>query len=161
MPLHTKLFAVRDALLSVFTQAVEDNPVAKVFAAPQKLSAIPAQFLLIGSDGGDSGLAADGGDGMRATQVEDGSGNGWRSEDGLVDCAAWAWAGSDIEKVQGAAQTLFEAAVASVYADRTLGGVLVNGRAEVTAVASRSRQTQNGPAVRVAFTVSYTSLITS
>src|SRR4051812_22092393 len=99
----------------------------KVFIAPRTRSgAAPRQFVLVGADGGGTGLN-DGltDDGLVAEQSLSAMGNGWVDESGSVRCAAWAWTGDgDFASLRTQVQSMYDLCAATVRADRALGGVL-------------------------------------
>ena len=84
----TQLWAVRAALVELYTSEVD--PIA-VFDGPV-VTTPPKTFVLVGSDGGDTGVGDSVEDGSEYEQTESSmGGNGWRDEVGRITCAAWAW----------------------------------------------------------------------
>lgn len=158
----TLLWDVQAALATVFAAAVTPTD---VFSGPRpRTGSAPRTFLLIGADGGDTGVN-DGlsDDGLRANQVPSPMGNNWRDETGAILCAAWAWSGdTPLGPLRTDVQQLFDACAGALRADRTLDGVLgAAGIAQMSGIAIRETQTQKGPFVRAGFTVTYQAVITT
>lgn len=159
----TRLWAVRDALFDLAKAHAGTG--VEVFNGPLPAkSTPPKKFVLIGTDGGDDGFGSAFGD--EASTIEqtesDLGGNGWRDEDGLIICAAWAWSGdTDLAPVRSTTSDIVLAIEAAVRADRTLGGVLIlPGLATFTSARFQEAQTSKGALARALFTVSYRALIT-
>lgn len=161
--MSTRLFAVQGALSTMFDAALSAPVVVFLGPRPRSGSA-PRQFVLVGADGGDTGLN-DGltDDGLTADQAPSDLGNDWLDETGVVRCSAWAWHGdAEFASLRTQVQSLFDACAATVRADRTLGGVLDRARpARMSGIAIRETPTVNGPYVRAGFTVAYSALITT
>lgn len=153
----TALWAVRDALVPIFTTAVA--PVV-VFNGPA-VKAPPKRFLLVGSDGGDSGMGDSDEDGAVIEQSVSSLGNTWRDERGVITCAAWAWSGdTKLDQVRTHVSDVLDAVETALRSDRTLGGVLAPpGRVEFGGIRIRERQTAEGAVIRAVFTVSYGALL--
>lgn len=157
----TRLFAVRDALVTQFTAALAAKS-TEIFAGPRSRSSSPKKFLLIGADGGETG-AEQNEDGMTAEQEPSNLGPGtWRDETGTIVCAAWAWSGnSTVTSSETAARDVLDTCAASLLADDSLGGLLVPpGLARLSSVSVLEGQ-KNGPFVRIVFGVSYGALVTT
>lgn len=158
----TRLWAVRTALVTVFGTAVDptavhDGPLARADNAPKS-------FLLVGTDGGGDGTGDDLADGAVVNQKPSLMANGWREEDGTIECAAWAWSGgTDFVPLRAALAEMVDACEAALLADPTLGGILApqGYRAEFTGpFRTREVQTAKGAVARSAFIVAYRALIT-
>lgn len=158
--MSTDLWVVQAALMAQYESVVPED--AKVYRGPRTRSFVPQLFVLVGTDGGEFGLASSD-DGMSAEQQASSTGPGtWRDETGEITCSAWAWSGGELETVRAQAQELFALCEGVIYTDPSLGGALpTTSRAQVTEVAIRESQTDKGPVVRVSWSVSYISLITS
>lgn len=156
----TRLWDVQARLASIFTTAA---PTAKVFSGPRSRSgSAPRTFVLVGSDGGETGLESTV-DGLSATQQFSSLGPGtWRHETGEVICSAWAWSGNTtIDSARAALQALLTACEGAVDADPTLGDLLADPDvAEFTGHGITESQTSRGPFARVVFTIRYGALIT-
>jgi hypothetical protein len=160
--MSTKLWTVRAALVTQFTAALAGHS-TEVYPGPRVRNSGAKKFLLVGSDGGDTGFEATE-DGMNADQVPSNLGPGtWQDEAGAIVCAAWAWSGnSTLTSVQTSARDVFDTCTAALRADRTLGGLLaLPGLARLSSVGVREAQPKSGPFVRITFSVDYGALITS
>lgn len=156
--MSTKLWAVRDALVTAF--GVVD---ADVFAGPRPKSANPKRYVLVGSDGGETGVESTE-DGLTAEQTASALGPGtWRDETGSILCAVWAWSGnSSVTTDETDARVLFDACEDALAADRSLAGLLIaGGLAELASISVRESLLRSGPYVRISFGVNYGALITS
>lgn len=155
----TKLWAVRSALVSMFDAALSDP----VYDGPSRQKTPPKRFVLVGSDGGETGMGDGDEDGAVIEQSPSSMGNGWRDERGEITCAAWAWSGdTDLAPLRTAITAMVDVAEAALAGDRSLGGLLVPpGMAEFSGLRIREAQTSKGAVVRALFTVSYGALLTS
>lgn len=155
----TLLWDVQASLVTLFQAAMPAG--VKVHRGPRGRTANQKQYVLVGTDGGTTGVESGDDSAMSAEQQQSDKGpGGWRDESGQVTCSVWVWTGSSKADVPRAdAQALYEACEAAVYGDRTLGGL--TRLSEVTRVSIREEQTSNGPVVRVVFAVDYLALITS
>lgn len=156
--MSTKLWVVRDALVTQFAITTAD-----VFPGPRPRGVNPKRYVLVGSDGGETGAESTD-DGLSADQTPSELGPGtWRDETGSIVCAVWAWSGnSTVTADETAARALFDQCEDALAADRTLGGVLTaTGAAELASLSVRESLLKSGPFVRIAFGVNYGALITS
>lgn len=156
----TRVFDVRAALTAAITTPL--RPI-EVINGPRSRSTAPKQFVLVGSDGGDTGLGDGSEDGMVVDQTRSKVGNNWRDELGLIICSAWAWSGgTDFAPLREQASEMLTIVESALLADRSLGGVLPStGLAEFGGVRLRERQESDGAVVRAVFTVSYRALLTT
>jgi hypothetical protein len=156
----TVLWAVRTALVDLFNETLD----VPVFEGPLVANATPPKrFVLVGSDGGDDGQGNPSDDGAVIRQSPSALGNDWHDEDGDIVCAVWRWAGdTDMTLLRADVEAAVAQLESAIRADRTLGGVLVAGyRAGITEQRVRETQTSQGAVIRVAFTVSYRTLVTT
>lgn len=156
----TRLWDVHAALLVLCRAA---TPNVKVFDGPvPRGPAPPTKFVLVGSDGGETGYES-GEDGLVSRQAASRLGNNWRDEAGDVLCAAWAWSGdTNLAPLRAAVTAITDAIETAIQTDRSLGGVLEHpGLAEVTEVRFTDAQTPKGAVSRAVFTVSYGALLTT
>lgn len=158
--MSTLLWAVRDALVALCATAVPAG--TTIFNGPAAKTTLPRSYVLVGSDGGDTGVGDGAGlqDGGEAEQSEHPIGNGFRQERGSVPCSAWAWdGGTDLAPHRVTVGGLIDPFVAAIEADRTLGGLLDPGWfAEVTGLRLREAQTSKGAIAGAVITVSYRAL---
>ena len=158
--MKTSLWDVQAELVSRFTAALPD---VTVFDGPRiRGGTTPRQFLLVGSDGGDSGHESLD-DGLSAEQEPSDLGpGGWRDETGTITCSAWAWSGhSSIAASRAASRAILDTCETVITADPTLSGLLDGGGInQVARVSSNESQRAGGPVVRLVFTVTYRALIT-
>jgi hypothetical protein len=145
------LSEVIDRLVDIFDTALS----VPVYDGPVPTASNHAAFLAVGASGtDDEGATAD----LEPSTTGPGT---WHDESGSVTCSAWAWSGgTDIAARRAEALTIAEGALAALWADRTLGGLLVTPGAVSSAVTYDARQTDSGPIVRVTFTVAYQALVT-
>lgn len=157
----TRLWAVRAQLVTIFATITPPTADFAVFDGPMSRTSPPKSFLLVGTDGGETGGGDEREDGATAEQTLSPMANNWREESGEVVCAAWAWSGeTDFVALRTTVKAIADAAETLIQGDRTLGGVLVKpALAEVTALRLREVQTTNGAFVRGAFTVSYSGAL--
>lgn len=160
--MDTALWQVRDALVTVFTGAVDAS--TKVYPGPRPKGDNPKRYVLVSSDGGDTGIGEATDEGMTASQEPSDLGHGmWRDESGTVVCSVWAWTGNtSFTSSEATAREIFGQCAGAVAADRSLGGLLVlPGLAEVESLSIRESLISNSPTVRIAFSVNYGALITT
>ncbi len=154
----SKLWAVHQALTDLFSLTVA----VPVFNGPVAQAQMPPAFVLVGTDGGETGTGEGASEGTSARQSWAALAGRSRQEEGEVICAAWAWSGStDITPLRATATGLTDQMEAAVFADKKLGGVLgASGNCEVTALARWEAQRAAGAVVRVSLTVAYTARLT-
>lgn len=162
--MNTRLYAVQTALAAGFGSVLAGTAVEQFLGPRPRSGNAPQQFLLIGADGGDTGLN-DGltDDGLVATHEPSDLGPGtWQDETGTVVCAAWAWSGKqDFDPLRTQVQDMFNACAVWLLKNRDLNGLLqLPGLARVTGVRLRETPTSNGPFVRAVFPIAYSALIT-
>lgn len=156
----TLLWDVRGALVTILDAALD----VPVLDGPQSKKSLPKAYVLIGTDGGDTGSGENGEDFGTVTQTLSDLGPGtWRDETGDVTCSAWAWTGStSFAPLRVTVQAILDGVEASLRADPTLGGLLIPpGRAELGAIRLREDQTDNGARLRAVFSVAYRALLTT
>jgi hypothetical protein len=175
--MSTKLWVVRAALTTEVTDAVDADVLAALaavyddgrdvsFAAydgPLSSTTLPETFILVGTDGGETGHGNDAVDGCVVAQELSPMGNNWRDERGEITCAAWAHGGStDIVPLRQLVTILVDVVEVRLQTDRSLGGAIDPrlGRAEFAGMRVRELQTPKGAVVRAVFTVSYTATLT-
>lgn len=118
----SKLWDVTDSLVTLFT----DGLTIPVFDGPQpRKSTPPKEFLIVGTDGGDSGFDSI----PEALAVEQEwatiSCTGRREERGSVTCAAWAWSGSNtVAELRAKVKVTVAACEDLLLANRGLDGLL-------------------------------------
>lgn len=159
----TRLWDVRAALVDLFTTALADPTWAVTDGVPAR-RATPKHFVLVGTDGGDTGTGEGSEDTSTATLVRSEiSVTAARAETGRVVCAVWRWSGSpaDMPTLRADVKAAIDVAAEAVNTDPALGGVLADsdGGAFVSGVRITEQQTQAGPFVRGAFDVSYDALL--
>ena len=155
----TKLWDVRAALVDLLTETLN----VPVFDGPVARKTPPKTFVLVGTDGGESGTGEASADGYETRQSWAALGStGRRNEEGEIVCAAWAWSGStDLTDVRTTVRDLTDQIEAALVADRQLGGVLPAGHgAELARFSLTERQREGGGYVRATLTVAYTTRLT-
>lgn len=144
--------SIVDHLVSLFTGAVA----VPVIDGPRPEAVQLPRYVLVGSDGeSEVGASCD----REPSSLGPGV---WWDETGSVVCSAWSsYGGSDLPSRRAEALSDAEACVASVEADRTLGGLLLRPGATTGQVSVSAVQTASGALVRVTFTVGYRSTIST
>lgn len=157
----TLVWDVRSALVDLFTETLD----VKVFDGPQSRAAVPKSYVLVGTDGGDTGQGEDGGDFATTSQELSPMGPGtWRDETGEIVCSLWVWGGSTtFAPLRASATAVLDSIELALRSDRTLGDLLApgGGYAELGSVRIREDQTENGARLRAVFTVSFRALLTT
>jgi len=154
----TLLWDVQEALVPLFAAAVPSG--VKVHRGPRGRTASEKRYVLVGTDGGTTGVESGDDQAMNAVQQESDMGpGGWRDEAGSVTCSVWSWTGSSKADIpRDDAKAIYEACEAAVLANRSLGGL--SRFTEVTTIGIREEQTNAGPVVRVVFAINYLGLVT-
>lgn len=156
----TKLWDVHTALKDLFTEALDipviDGPVTGK-------TTLPKAYVLVGTDGGDTGRGENADEGATSNQVLSNMGPGtWRDETGEITSAAWVWSGNTgFSDLRATAKNILATLESALWADPQLGGLLVKpGFTGFGEVRVREEQGENGAVVRATFTVPYQALIT-
>jgi hypothetical protein len=152
---------VLDRLGAQFRTAISPVP---VYDGPDNaaISEGSTDLVLVGTDGEALIAGGDDTDGITLdSELSDLGPGTWRRENAEILCAAWSWIGDDdIVARRRRAEQLARDCAGTVYADRSLGGLLVEpGLADVTAYRYRLRQTNRGAIARVTFTVTFSALL--
>lgn len=159
----TRLWDVRDQLVTIFEAALADPKVA-VYSGPlPPKTTAPKQYVLVGSDGGDTGSGEGSDVGMTAEQdFADISRTGRRNERGEIQCAVVRWHGdASFVKLRVETDATLGALEAALVADAKLGAVLApSGWARFSRLAIRETQTDAGARIIAVFTVSYEARLT-
>ena len=150
----TLLWDVQDAVTAALTAAA---PVP-VYSTDDLIADDTTAYVTVGERDPDA-------DDVTAERAIADSGNRWHDELGAVQCVVEAWSNDPAPDVLAGLRTqvreLLDTCVGAINADPTLGGLLPPpGHAFVSLIGLRQGQTQQGPIVRAAFTVSYSALIT-
>ncbi len=148
----TAIGDVVPALVSVFTTAL--SPVV-VYSGPKPTADYAQEYLCVAFD-------PEGAEAVTTEQEISPMGNRWVQEDGTVTCSITCWSGDDdFAALLVRADDLLDLADAALVANPTLG-VLSSGN--FARVLGRTSMTQTsdgtGSLVRLAFTVTYSSLLT-
>lgn len=132
------------------------NTTFPVVDGPVPAAANQSDLVLVGSAGEDEP------GGIITRELSDLGPGGWRNEIGEVVCSVFSWrGGGDLPARRAAALDVARTLVDAVEADRTLGGLLRGpGVSTVGEVIYEPRQTEQGPIVRVQFSVTYQHLDT-
>lgn len=155
----TVLWQVRSSLASILGTATG----LPTFDGPLAAGDVPTSFLLIGSDGGETGTGEGTSEGATTRLTLSDAGVDWYDDNGEVVCALWSWTGDgDLAAPRMVVRTAFSQVLAALRADPHLSGLLTpqHCRADVTSVAAVEAQTSAGAVTRVTFTVAYNALLT-
>jgi hypothetical protein len=152
----TAIGDVVPALTTVISTALAGQQFVSVFSGP-KPTADPAQeYVTVAYD-------PEGGPGVLTDQEVSDMGNRWIEEEGSVTCQIVCWSGEDdTAALLARADDLLDLIDAGLVANPTLSGILSSGN--YARVLGRSSMTpvsdQAGVRVSLAFTVSYSTLLT-
>jgi hypothetical protein len=123
----------------------------QVFDGPKPPSVNSNRYVLVGSEGDETGDAA-----TVSLEPSDLGPGTWLDESGEITCSAWSWSGgTDIAARRGEALDLAESCVTALQGDRTLTGLLIAPGVVVSELRYLPVQFNTGPLVRVSFTVAY------
>lgn len=155
----TKLWAVHAALTDLFTEQLA----VPVYDGPVANTTPPATYVLVGTDGGETGTGeANADNGAESEQSWGAIGpTDHRMEQGEVVCAVWSWSGStDMAGPRATVKDLVDRIEAALLADRHLGDVLKpGGAAEFRRVAWRLSQRKSGAVFRAVVVVGYSAYL--
>lgn len=145
----TALPQVIDALVAQL-QAASALSAVRVFDGIEVDGSYPGDAIVVGDDGGEDGDVTAG----SGRQSYDTLGARSMYEDASLDCYLWAWDGStDIRSRRIRAFQIFSAVDTAIRADPSLGSTCLYAGISDFSVAYR--QTSNGAAVVINFSVTY------
>lgn len=157
----TKLWDAHARINTLFTTTLTDDEVT-VYDGPVPHGTSLKNWVLVGSDGGETGVGEGSDDGLTVTQELSDEGPGtWLLELGEITCAVWTWnGGTEFGPLRATAQSILSQLEAAIATDRQLTGLLVKpGFAHVAGIRYHQAQIEKGAQIRAAFTVSYRTLL--
>lgn len=155
---------VRSALVDIFTAALTvpaytGPQTVQVFDGPQSRAALPKVYVLVGTDGGETGSGEDTQEGMSTDQGwSDVSNTGRRNENGSVTCSVWAWSGSTkFSTIRTHVDSVVTTLESTLLTNRKLPAALTAGNIELARVSIRERHVEEAAVVRAVLSITYFS----